>query len=481
MFIEKERGASRLAAVDPRSRSLGLKAGMTLVDARARLPALHAVAYRPKVDAAYLARLADITQAFTPSVAHDLPDGLALDITGCAHLFQGERRLAARLDKALRRAGVSAVRLAVAPTPDMARALARFARTTPCFVSDCELVRSLPVAALESAHEDTVALQRAGLKTLADIADRPSILFTARFTARFSEKLARVLGEEDRRLTPLRALSPCCAECSCPEPVATHDVIAQIVHDLAADVSEELRVRGEGGRAFVATFMRSDGAIYRVGVETSQPTRDPAVIMRLYRDRLDTLADPLDPGFGFDFIRFEALRTEPFTEIQTSLDARNDRNDKLVRLVDRLSTIFGPERITRLQPVDSHVPERAQAILPAGAVASASTAWASCSPAGEEAALRPAMLFARPHSIEVESGHQDEAPASLRWRRVTHRLTQAVGPERIADEWWRAPSGYGTRDYYRVESTNGARFWIFRAAVAEAPEQRRWFLHGLFP
>jgi protein ImuB len=450
---------------------------MALADARARIPSLRAVANRPVADAAYLERLADLVQAFTPSVARDLPDGLVLDITGCAHLFQGEEGLAARLCKALRAAGVSIVKLAVAPTPDMARTLARYSSSTPCFVDDDALVRTLPVAALECRHEDTVALKRAGLKTIADVANRPSILFTARFTSAFSDKLARVLGEEDRRITPLRVRPHCKAERNCAEPVASHDVIASIVSELAENVGGQLQARGEGGRAFVATFMRSDGAVRRIGVETSRPTRDPVVVMRLYQDRLDALADPLDPGFGFDLIRFEALRAEPFAESQANLNARDDKNDKLAQLVDRLSAVFGRERVKRLQPVDSHIPERAQAAVPAAA-AMASNTWARCSPA-EDASVRPPLVFTRPHPIEVEGN--GEALSSLRWRRVTHRLAYAVGPERIAEEWWRAPSGFGTRDYYRVESSTGCRFWIFCATATESPEQRKWFLHGLFP
>lgn len=479
VFVEKERGTSRLVALDHRARTLGLRAGMALADARALLPRLRAVAGKPLADAAYLERLADLALAFTPSVAFDSPDGFALDITGCGHLFQGEAKLAARLSGALGMAGASVVKLAVAPTPDMARALARFAPQNPCFVDDDRLVRTLPVAALECGHEDTRALKRAGLKTIADIADRPSVLFTARFTSVFSQKLARVLGEDDRRITPLRALPPCRAERNCAEPVASHDVIAPIVAELAAGVSAELQARGEGGRAFVATFMRADGAVRRVGVETSQPTRDPAVIIRLYRDRLDVLADPLDPGFGFDLIRFEAMRTEPFAETQATLDEQDENNGKLVQLIDRLSTILGRERVKRLQPADSHLPERAQVAVPAGAVKDAG-AWSRSHGIGE-AVLRPPLIFAHPQPIDVEIDAEGVAPSSLRWRRVRHRLAYAVGPERIADEWWRAPAGYGTRDYYRVGSTNGCRFWIFCSAATEAAERHKWFLHGVFP
>lgn len=451
---------------------------MTLADARACLPDLRAVAEQPSSDAAFLVSLVDIALAFTPSVALDLPDGLVLDITGCAHLFQNEGGLAARLQRAFHAAGISVAKLAVAPTPDMARALARFSGTSPCFADDDTLVRSLSVAALECTQEDITTLKRAGLRTIADVANRPTVLFTARFTSVFSEKLGRILGEEDRRITPLRPLPLCQAERNCAEPVVSNDVMARIVAQLAADVSEELRARGEGGRTFVATFMRTDGVIRRIGVETSQPTRDPAVIMRLYQDRLDALADPLDPGFGFDLIRFEARRTEPYAETQATLDAHDANDEKLTHLVDRLSAMFGRDRIRRLRSADSHLPERAQTMVSAQTAGTA-TQWDHCATTGA-ARLRPPLIFAHPHPIEVEAD-DDETPLSVRWRRATHRIAYAAGPERIADEWWRTPSAYGTRDYYRIESAQGRRFWIFRADVTVPASEHKWFLHGLFP
>jgi protein ImuB len=477
VFITKVKGASRLSAVDRRAQSCGLRTDMTLADARARIPALKALTQNTAADLEFLEHLADLALAFTPSAACEPPDGLALDITGCAHLFGGEQGLVARLRGVLHSAGVSMIKMAVAPTPDMARALARFARMNPCFADNDELVRGLPVAALECDEEDTVALRRAGLKTIADVADRPSVLFTARFTPAFAVKLARVLGEEDRCITPRRPLPPCMAEHRCAEPVASHDVVERILAELVADVTEQLCRRGEGGRVFESLAMRTDGAMRRIRVETSQPTRDLGVIMRLHRDRLDALADPLDPGFGFDLIRVEVIHAEPCTERQTTLDAHDERNEKLTELIDRLSAMFGRERIVRLQSGDSHIPERAQAVTPAADEASLLKCAASLS---GESPSRPPLLYARAQPIEVEVD-EGNMPKRLFWRRVTHPIAQAAGPERIADEWWRAPSGYGTRDYYRVESVAGHRFWIFRAASHAVTARQKWFLHGLYP
>ena len=71
--------------------------------------------------------------------------------------------------------------------------------------------------------------------------------------------------------------------------------------------------------------------------------------------------------------------------------------------------------------------------------------------------------------------------------RVAHRITQADGPERIAEEWWQ-PDGQligsdglpdAIRDYYRVEDETGRRFWLFRAGLPGVSPPR-WFIDGLF-
>jgi protein ImuB len=49
-------------------------------------------------------------------------------------------------------------------------------------------------------------------------------------------------------------------------------------------------------------------------------------------------------------------------------------------------------------------------------------------------------------------------------------------------EWWRDDRGNAlTRDYFRVETRAGARFWLYRQGLFGGEEERPgWFLHGLF-
>jgi protein ImuB len=73
------------------------------------------------------------------------------------------------------------------------------------------------------------------------------------------------------------------------------------------------------------------------------------------------------------------------------------------------------------------------------------------------------------------------APRRFRWRRAWRDVALAEGPERIAMEWWRHVIAQPTRDYFRVEDTNGNRFWLYRDGLyARETGNPRWYLHGVF-
>ncbi len=78
----------------------------------------------------------------------------------------------------------------------------------------------------------------------------------------------------------------------------------------------------------------------------------------------------------------------------------------------------------------------------------------------------------------------DDPPVQFRWRGRLHRVTRAEGPERVAEEWWKADlddaSVEHVRDYYRVEDQEGARFWVFRAGLYSEHQPAKWWMHGLF-
>jgi protein ImuB len=150
---------------------------------------------------------------------------------------------------------------------------------------------------------------------------------------------------------------------------------------------------------------------------------------------------------------------------------------EIAQLLDRLGNRFGFDRLARLAPRASHVPERAVARL--------SVAKEVSSPPWPVARPRPLRLSERPEPVEAMALLPDHPPSLFRRGAALHRIARAEGPERLLLEWWRARPhadadalAVPARDYFRVEDTEGRRYWLYR----EAPPQGapRWFLHGQF-
>ena len=177
-------------------------------------------------------------------------------------------------------------------------------------------------------------------------------------------------------------------------------------------------------------------------------------------------------------------RAENFETAQGDFSgaAAQESEQELSELLDRLTTRFGRERVLRFIPLDTHEPERESPAVPAAVAYSEN--WPVPEPGQPPA--RPLTLFDPPQPVEVLALAPDGPPARFRWRKKSHDVLRAEGPERIAPDWARLdPEQLGpeapTRDYYRVEDVEGRRFWLFRRGLYErGGETPRWFLHGLF-
>ena len=447
---------------------------MALADARGQVPELRALPHDPAADLALLERLARLCRDFTPSVMPDPPQGLVLDIAGCTHRHGGEAGLIRALGERIAALGLT-LRSAAGDTPDAARALARFGGAE---------VAALPVQALEIAPATRTALSRAGLRTVGEVAALPRAALAARFGSELTALLDRLFARHDQRITPQRELPPIRAELRFAEPVARTADVLEIIEALATAAAAQLAERSQGGRRFRVRLHRSDGHIARLEVETAAPTRDPALLLRLVRERIDSLADPLDPGFGYDSLDLAVGLAEPLVESQSDLaPGATQAVPPLAPLLDRLAVRHGAETVLRLVPGNSHVPERAGLVLPLSASADAPD-WPAPPPG--EPPMRPLLLLDPPQPVEVLAAVPDGPPRRFRWQGRTYSLVRQEGPERIAPEWWRRRGGHDgksglSRDYYRVEDESGHRFWLFRHGLYERETgDPRWYVHGLF-
>jgi protein ImuB len=478
----------QIYALNDAAAGLGLEIGLPLANARAVCPDIQVFDADEAADGEALGHIADWCDRFTPLVALDPPHGLLLDITGCAHLFGGEALMLAMVCGALRRQGF-VVSAAIAGTPVCARTLTRcFSGRIVAAGEEADAVTPLPVFALGAADAITSGLRRAGLKTIGDVASRSRPEITARFGAHFTSLLEQALGQDDAPISPRKPLPEYIVEKRFAEPVMTDTVISATLAGLARTLVAAMERQGKGARRLEASFFRTDGAVRAVAVETGQPVTRGEVIDRLFRERLDAIADPLDPGFGFDLIRLSASRTEIVVQQQRDLDVNVHDNDELAALIDRIAARIGGSRVMVHLPQDTHIPERAVEAVSAQhhLLLAGHADWPARTES--EPPLRPLRLFERPEQIQVIAQVPDGPPARFVWRRASHAVVRAEGPERIAMEWWRTRGEMLTRDYFRVEDESGLRFWLYRDGLYDREivqqedkvVQPDWFMHGLF-
>lgn len=486
----KQTNAYEIVGVDARANDLGVRLAMSLADARAIQPKLEAVEAEPDEDARALDNIAAWCERFTPIVVLDPPEGLFLDITGCAHLFGGEENLRALIVSRLRAQGFGS-RAAIAPTAGAAWAFARYRRQTRqstlregagvshATSEDWQAqLAQLPVEALRLDPNAAALLRRLGLKLIGQIANSPRAAFTARAGEAAMLRLDQALGRAREALTPRRPAPAVYALRRFLEPIFTADAVLQVTQDLCADVVARLDVRGAGLLRAELVLFGVDGRDRVVGVNVSKPLRDVKPLMRLFREKLNIVGENLDAQFGFEAARLDIVRLAELderTQTLVSVAETSASVEQINAVVDILSSRLGPKRVVRPQVHDEHAPERAVGWRSALAKCELDK---SVSAPGDGVQRRPVRLFSPGQPIEVMASVPDGPPLRFRWRRVMRDVVRAEGPERIAGDWLKREM---TRDYYRVEDKQGRRYWLYREGLyGEGEAAPRWYVHGLF-
>jgi protein ImuB len=531
-FVLVRSGAQGLTVTDANARALsaGIKPGQSLADARAAIPGIVTQPAEPERDRGYLRMLAHAAGRYGPARNVEGRDGLWVEITGVAHLFDGEQALARDFLARLNKAGCAA-RLGIADTQAAAFALARYAPAAACqeqgiaiapaHATAAALAR-LPVAALRLDARTVTLLQRLGLNRIGQLYDLPRATLERRFrdlrlkgAARAAQReslAAAVVMRLDQALGQLPDPRPVLVEPpayivrrSYPDMLITSEGIGTACRDLADELCEMMTAHHKGARRLRLALYRADGGMVDSVIGTSRPCRAPEHLVGLFRERLDA-------GFGIDMMTLEARQVEELSGAQTRFAGHGGAKmvgreaDGPSDLVDRLANRIGHRSVFQLESRASHIPECAQQRVSYGAAAMLQSDLPQPDRIRKS---RPAFLFSSPEPITVMAEIPEGAPARFTWRRVLHRIVKAEGPERIAPEWWQwlhylQPHQEGAtpalrmqdaqqpppvesaittlRDYYCLEDTAGTRYWVFRAGLYQGAGQASapaWFMHGL--
>ncbi|MEP5758987.1 MAG: DNA polymerase Y family protein [Litoreibacter sp.] len=459
VLTQRRNNTERIYCLNQMASQHGLHCGMGYSDARAFCSELQSHPADPDADQRFLHVLARWAKRYCPWVGLEGTNGLVLDVTGSTHLFNGEAALLHDMQLRLTRAGF-AVHIGLADTRGAAWALAHHSPGISALNFTQDAINPLPVAALRLDEKTCVSLQRLGIRSVADLRALPRASVARRFGTEVLLRLDQALGTQAEEISPLPEPPKYQVRLTLPEPIGLAVDVMAGTERLLTSLCRQLKHQEVGARVLALTLRRVDKANQTVELRLARAMRDPLRILPLFTRGISEI----DAGFGIDQLQLIATLVEPLP-VQQITHAQGAPNDKLDDLITRIGNRIGLENVQRFLPADSHIPERSYVIAPA----------AYSTPEGAWTALRdrPIRLF----PPEPISGVGSSPPTSLRWRRMTLGVARASGPERIAPEWWLPDENWrsGVRDYWKVETKQGRRLWLFYT-----PQNPCWFVQGEF-
>lgn len=473
-LIAEEKNALRIQALTPAAWDAGLRRGMMAAEARAlvsdvEMELLDEVGEKADRDALIrdLEMLADRVVAYSPRE-------ILLEISPVAHLHHGELGVIARVRARAEELGHLCC-IAVADHP-------------------------LAAAALASNSEEDVLVPRgegaAWLGALSIQALRPSKQLFASMTAlgvRTVEAWARLdpasvagrFGEEGVTLHRVARGKADHAWVAAPNAQVQERIVLP-VDDVIISVDEVMRVldpglhtlrerlvpREEAVSALEVRLALERGPASRFQIRVGHPTRDPVVLHRLVRDRLERLM--LDaPVMGVSIVVREVA---PGLGWQEELTGRREASEPLPELLARLCDVLGEHAVFFARPVDAWRPESCWRPRAVNEAAIDPTIDDSADPAAAHEQLtwnevRPRPTLLRHPPLPIRIRERNEWPVSIRSERGWVPILKVGPPEILEGEWWHPDGGFSRR--YHVAELPEGEVWLFY-------ERSQWFLHGWF-
>ncbi|KUJ78819.1 DUF6504 family protein [Ruegeria profundi] len=507
-----------VTSLNAEAQAAGLRVGQPVRDAHAMCANLVTRPRNTPAEAAFLTALRRWAGKFSPWVAEESPDGLIVDLSGCAHLFGGEEALLNVLEVDCADMGLS-VQMGIADTLGAAWALARYAgqeatsdRNGDAISQEARATRAragkrrhwtkggtapqvmtlgggariaapgqsygalspLPIAALRLEDQVVAQLNRLGLRRIGDLLGQPRASLARRFGRGLVLRLDQAMGSAPEPVSPARPPHHFAVRMTLPNPIGLIEDVMAAIDRMLPTLCTKLEEKGRGVRTLRLEAHRADQAAEIIEVGLARPTYDKHRI----RPLLEMKTDKIDAGYGIDMLRLEAIQTEPIhartmaghAEARRVARERLDGNTAVDDLIGKLGARVGLEAITRHHPVASHIPEKTAQTLAA--------AWSEPAHDWPPSPRPRPLLMWQPEPVMAPE--TPTVPSAFRWRGRDWQLAQATGPERIAPEWWLDDPNWrsGVRDYWVVVTEQGERLWLFYGHGGTM--SAGWFCQGQF-
>jgi error-prone DNA polymerase len=426
--ITRRGNTALVVAASPAALRGGVRAGMTLAQARALLPELDTVHLHERHEAAALESLAAFAYGFSPSVFLHRPQALLLDITGCERLHGSEAALSQRLVEGLARLGYTAS-TGAADNPTAALALA---------LSGVSDLHAAPLEAARLPARAEHALAALGLQTIGELLELPPATLPARFGDEAALRVRQLRGEAHENFEGWRQPQTLAERLDFTAPTNRRDSLLFILRTGANCLAERLQALASGARRLEARLMATEGEPVTFVLDTSRPTADAVGITTLLLARFERV----DTGERwFDALELRVPSRESVRPSQHALFGPDAPAGNLDGLLDELTGRLGAEAVARAELTPHPLHERSFRYVPFGDKPGHK---APPSPG------RPLHVEARP--VRVRSGLAD-LPAH--WNFAGYD-----GPLRPVQPVERVTLG-ARRDYMLLEAEDGSRHRVW--------------------
>ncbi|MGB0793834.1 MAG: Y-family DNA polymerase [Candidatus Puniceispirillaceae bacterium] len=484
-LYQPEKGVDRLVYLSEAAHQQGLSVGLSVPDARARLPDALFYPADHVADARILVRLARWAWCYSPRTGIDKTAlGIWIDMTGASHLVGGCMAGLQQMMTILSQAGLR-VMAAASPCYAASWALAHYhpdaVRGVGCFglaSQRARIVDILPVTALRLEADCIDGLVRSGLRTIGALrAIRPADL-AMRFGDSLTLRLEQLNDDRSERLVALRADQPMLVTRHWPEPISGEAPVARMVDWLIDEMASLLMTQEQQARQFELGWQYADGNTAHMQFRLSRASNDRLIMHRLCADA----ASRIDAKFGIDYSWMRASGLVDYRPVTALLgtDRTGLAEIELDHMIDVLAARLGPEKVRRAIPRNSWHIEQSEKRVAVTDAEDRHHDWQIDMPAALSAP-RPVRLLNIAEPITTISVLPDHPPQKLIWRKKHWKVTQASGPERIGPAWWQAGlKDTRSRDYYRLQLSQGPRIWVFREGLAERGDKIGWYMQGFF-
>lgn len=520
---ERDGGVARIVACSRHAREAGVRIGMTATQARAvaadvklvdAAPARYREAMRGLGEALLsLSLTVDVEQLglaylLVPPSHQDGPRTTGTGATGAAARRSGGARFGEKVLEATARQGLRG-RVGIADDRFTAWAATQADRTSPVVVvpphGSAAFLAPLSLELLPLDPDVKRTLELLGVRTLGDFAALPAPSVGRRW-ARAGVDVQALARGEDR--TPLCAFSPV-------EPIRETGELEQAIMELEPltfvlrPLFERVAAR-LAGRGRAATRVRIDlrgaSASGEVGsseivLAPARPTTSGRTLLDLARAHLaERKLEHAVTAVAVEVVEEgdpEPQDLDLFAAAGRRATSAASAAEDVDRAIARLRAAFGESAATGVRLQDRHRPEAAFETVPfappqaQGGVKQGRRGRILRQEAAPATARRAIRATARAADATARAAAGNDATPWFRSAGVLRLLAPKVigdelpkvidqaeviaarGPTRLEGEWW--TDSPLARDYYEVETRDGARYWLYRDHA-----DGRFYLHGIF-